>query len=427
MSSPSSVRIPSNVDMPDRVIGPLTARQLTILTLTGLVLYAGWAATRALVPVPVFLILAMPIAATATVLALGRRDGLPLDQLMIAAIRQRLAPRYRVAAPDGVLPAPTWLTAAARPADGAVGDGGRRRERIAPAPLRLPAEAVDSAGSTDVGVLDLGADGLAVVAVTSTVNFALRTAAEQEALVGSFARYLHSLTAPVQILVRTHRLDLSTSIAELRERAGGLPHPALESAALDHADYLAALGAQTELLRRQVLLVLREPAVSAPTDGLGAATPWAVLSTAVRRRSRRHQESAGAAGVRQAAEFRLVRRLSEAIELLAPAGIVVTALSAGEATAVLATSCNPDTLLTPNGALAAADEVITTPTSSADQDDTQDVPQRWWSTTTTEDGQSWDEDDDTDGYADRTNDYDDQSYDTALDTADGPMFRRGKR
>jgi hypothetical protein len=162
------------------------------------VLYAGWAATRPFVPIPVFLILATPIGAAATALALGRRDGLSLDQLLLAAIRQRLATRYRVAAPEGVLPAPTWLTAATHTTDGTENDR-RRGERIAPAPLRLPAEAIEPAGATDVGVLDLGRDGLAVVAVTSTVNFALRTAGEQEALVGSFARYLHSLTAPVQI------------------------------------------------------------------------------------------------------------------------------------------------------------------------------------------------------------------------------------
>jgi len=59
--------------------------------------------------------------------------------------------------------------------------------------------------------------GLAVIATCSTVNFALRTPGEQEALVAGFGRYLHSLTAPVQILVRTERLDLSGQIAECIE------------------------------------------------------------------------------------------------------------------------------------------------------------------------------------------------------------------
>ena len=63
---------------------------------------------------------------------------------------------------------------------------------------------------------------------------------------------------------------------------------------------------------------------------------------------------------RRAAEARLVRRLGEAVELLSPSGIVVTPLDAGQATAVLAAACNPDSLIPPNSGLAGSDEVITT-------------------------------------------------------------------
>ncbi|TVT23028.1 PrgI family protein [Amycolatopsis rhizosphaerae] len=341
MTSP--VRIPADVEMRDRVLGPLTARQLTILAVTGLVLYAAWTLTRAFLPIPVFFVLAIPIGAAAAFLALGQRDGVSLDRLLMAAIRQRMSPRRLVAAPEGVRPAPDWLTTAAG------------REEISPSALRLPAEAV-----TDTGVVDLGADGLAIVAVASTVNFALRTPAEQEALVASFGRYLHSLTAPVQVLVRTERLDLSEQIAELRAHAGGLPHPALEAAAVEHADYLAQLGEQTDLLRRQVLLILREPAQAAVSaTELSGPSPLSVLRS--RGGGRSPADSGWASsGARRAAESRLVRRLGEAIELLAPAGVVVTPLDAGQATAVLASACNPDTLLPPSAALAGADDVITT-------------------------------------------------------------------
>jgi PrgI family protein len=367
-----AVRIPADVDMPDRVLGPLTARQLAILGVTGLVLYAVWAATRAFLPIPVFFALAIPVGTAAAILALGQRDGISMDRMLLAAIRQRTTPRHRVSAPEGVRPAPAWLSS--QTATASTGHGERKskgtapvREEISPAALRLPAEAI-----TDTGGVDLGTDGLAVVAVASTVNFALRTPSEQEALVASFGRYLHSLTAPVQILVRTERLDLSGQITELLARAGGLPHPALEAAAVEHADYLAQLGEQTDLLRRQVLLVLREPidATAAPTDGLGGPSPLAVL-TALARGTRRTNPATGgvSAGVRRAAESRLVRRLGEAVELLAPAGIVVTPLDAGQATSVLASACNPDTFLPPSAGLAGADEVITTSGGSDLNDD----------------------------------------------------------
>nr|WP_269436093.1 PrgI family protein [Saccharothrix sp. NRRL B-16348] len=369
------MRIPADVDMDDRVLGPLTARQLAILAVTGAVLYLLWAATRTLLPTPVFAVFAVPVGAAAMMLALGRRDGVAMDKLLLAAIRQRLAPRHRVAAPEGVRPAPAWLTAAAgEPAGGRPRDGRRasRSEQVSPSALRLPAEAV-----TDTGVVDLGGDGLAVVAVASTVNFALRTPNEQEALVAGFGRYLHSLTAPVQVLVRTERLDLSGQIAQLRERAGGLPHPALEAAALEHADYLVQLGGQSHLLRRQVLLVLREPyGVAAPTDGLGGPGPLAVLGSMASRRQRKHAAGQVDGGLRWAAESRLVRRLSEAIELLSPAGIAVTPLDAGQATAVLASACNPDSLLPPTARLAGADEVITTSHPDPSEQDTAGILRR---------------------------------------------------
>jgi hypothetical protein len=423
------VRIPADVDMHDRVLGPLTARQLAILAAAGAVLYLIWTATRAFVPIPVFAAFAVPVGAASAMLALGTRDGVPMDKLLVAAIRQRVAPRHRVAAPEGVRPAPAWLTPdtdrTARQTGGRR-KGGKGRtgqpEQVSPSALRLPAEAV-----TETGVVDLGADGLAVVAVASTVNFALRTPNEQEALVASFGRYLHSLTAPVQVLVRTERLDLSAQIAELRERAGGLPHPALEAAAVEHADYLLQLDHQSDLLRRQVLLVLREPlGVAAPTDGLGGPGPLAVLSTLLGSMAGKRGKQAGGqsdAGTRRAAESRLVRRLGEAIELLSPAGIVVTPLDAGQATAVLASACNPDSLLPPSAGLAGADEVITTAAGADLTEDDLDDGSSFAHSTTAPSRMPPEQSEDSDEYEDDQDDQDDFEDDGYPDDYDDEKGR----
>jgi hypothetical protein len=92
--------------------------------------------------------------------------------------------------------------------------------------LRPPAR--DLAGD---GVVDLGPQGAALVCEASTVNFALRTPAEQQALISAFARVLHAVIAPVQVLVRVERADLTAHLCQLDQTAGGLPHPALEAAA----------------------------------------------------------------------------------------------------------------------------------------------------------------------------------------------------
>ena len=119
-------------------------------------------------------------------------------------------------------------------------------------------------------MIGLGSAGAAAVAAVSTVNFALRSPAEQDALAAAYGRWLNCLTGPVQVLVRAGRADLSAAVAALREAAPGLPHPALEQAALEHAGFLEGLAAERDVLTRQALLIVREPGHGA---GRAAAAP----------------------------------------------------------------------------------------------------------------------------------------------------------
>jgi hypothetical protein len=122
-----------------------------------------------------------------------------------------------------------------------------------PAPLHLPAR-----GITADGLVDLGPDGTTALVSASTVAFGLRTPGEQNGLVAGFGRWLNSLDAPVQIVVRAQRVDLTTVADRIHELAPSLPHPALEQAALSHVAFLDDLAAQRELLHRQVTIAVRE-------------------------------------------------------------------------------------------------------------------------------------------------------------------------
>ena len=110
-----------------------------------------------------------------------------------------------------------------------------------------------------------------MAAAVSTVNLALRTPAEQDALTAAFGRWLNSVTGPVQILIRAGRADLSGAVAALEDTAPALPDPALEDAALDHAAFLTELAASRDLLTRQVLLVTREPRRTGPAAARSGA------------------------------------------------------------------------------------------------------------------------------------------------------------
>ena len=278
------VRVPADVERPDRILAGLTARQLAIVAVAAVVLWGGYVATRRVVPATAFGAVAVPIAALATLFALGKVEGVSADRFVLSAWRQRRQPRRLVLAPDGVAPTPALLTEAAGPP---------------PAPLRLGFTTISADGT-----IELGVDGHALVCRASPVTFSLRTPTEQEALVAAFAGYLNSLSEPVEIVVRAEPVDLTDRVDELLERAPGLPHPALEAAAREHARFLLDLAEEKTLLRREVLLVLRQPARSGGPE-------------------------------------RLRRRAADASAALAAAGVSLTILDGPDAAGLLARALDP--------------------------------------------------------------------------------------
>jgi hypothetical protein len=240
---PYTARVPADVERKDAILFGFTFRQLAILTIAGLLIYTAWTALATTVPPVEFLIGAIPVAGAAFVLAVGRRDGIPLDVWVLHAILYRRAPRRLAPTDDTVVPAPAWVQTTA----------GRGDKLPLPSPLRLPAK-----GITADGLVDLGPDGTTALVSASTVAFGLRTPGEQNGLVAGFGRWLNSLDAPVQIVVRAQRVDLTTVADRIHELAPSLPHPALEQAALSHVAFLDDLATQRELLHRQVTIAVRD-------------------------------------------------------------------------------------------------------------------------------------------------------------------------
>jgi PrgI family protein len=230
-------RIPADVDTPDKIVYGLTARQLAILAVAGVIGYGVFKAVGHLLPAPVLIAVLTPLAGAAFVLALGRRDGLSMDAWLLAAIRHTRHPRHLAPAPAGkTIPAPGWApqVPAATPL----------------AVLRLPAKAI-----AESGIIDAGSHAVALVACT-TVNIGLRTGDEQAALLGAYGRWLNSLAGPVQIVVSAQRVDLSSHAQRIADRAQGIGNDALAGAARDYADFLDDLAARRDPLWRTVTIAV---------------------------------------------------------------------------------------------------------------------------------------------------------------------------
>jgi hypothetical protein len=328
-----STPIPADVDVPDKVLAGLTARQVVILAGTALIVWGGWQASIGQVPGWLVALLAVPVAVGGVALALVRRDGITLDELARAALTYHAGPRrLRHPGRDRGEEVPRWLADRAHHTTRGAGEGevfGVRVGHARPGPLSPGTLGLGAAsvaahryGVMRVGVLDLGPDGAAVIAAASTINLGLRTEEEQHAVVGCFARLLHA-AGPMQIIIRTQPVDLSPMLADITHATHTLAHPALRAAAAAHRDYLADIAA-TQPLARHVLLVLRESAPARATSTVGG----------------------GGAVVHPSVVARLLGRLDEAQRALAPAEITVTPLDAAATAAVLAAAADPDRPLT---------------------------------------------------------------------------------
>ncbi len=296
---PMSVKIPADVDQPDKILYGLTARQLAILAGTAAACLWAFLTFGALVPFPVLVAVLIPVAATGVVLAVGHRDGMGLDRYLVTALAHVRAPKARVAAQGPVQAPPSWC---------------RTRGRL-PAPLRLPVRAVRQDGA-----MELTCGGVAAMVRAGTVAFGLRTPGEQAGLVAGFGRWLNSLDAPVQILVQARPVDLAGLAEHITQAAPGLGDPALEQAAGEHAAFLSEIGAAHELLVRHVLIVF----TNAPAS---SSAPWG------KSRRQRIGRDAGAEVV--------VRRAAEAVQSLTVLGIAAEVLDSRSCVAALAESLSP--------------------------------------------------------------------------------------
>ncbi|MFC0505029.1 PrgI family protein [Micromonospora costi] len=301
---PYRARVPADVDAPDKVLYGLTFRQLAILATAALGGYGAWRALHPFVPIPVLVGAAVLVGGLAFGVAVGRRDGLPLDVWLLAAVRHSRAP-HALSTTDTGSRLPDWVETPTS-------------TMVLPAPLKLPADAIDDGGEIRLD------GGRAAMVTASSVNLALRTADEQTALIDTFGRWLNSLSTPTQIVVSAQPVDLHSAAQALSRAADDLPHPALANAAADHARFLDDLAQHRDPLRRQVLIITRT--------------------------------SSGERG-----EHATRRRGDDTVRALSGLGVTTRALDGSAVTAAIAAAADPYRPARPGG-LAAPDAVITSPT-----------------------------------------------------------------
>lgn len=90
----------------------------------------------------------------------------------------------------------------------------------------------------------------------STINFLLKSTEEQDSIIISFQRFLNSLDFPVQIIVRSTKLDIDGYLNKLKEMAVSQQNSLLQNQTYEYIEYLKKLVEVAQIMKKEFYIVV---------------------------------------------------------------------------------------------------------------------------------------------------------------------------
>lgn len=104
--------------------------------------------------------------------------------------------------------------------------------------------------------------GLRAVLKVNSLNFNLKSEIEQQGIIAGYQGFINTLIFPVQILIRSTRLNIDPYIKGIRGKADTQPSALLKEQTLDYADFMEKLVDVADIMQKNFFVVVP---VDAPT------------------------------------------------------------------------------------------------------------------------------------------------------------------
>jgi type IV secretory pathway VirB4 component len=108
--------------------------------------------------------------------------------------------------------------------------------------------------------------GLRTVLKTNSINFNLKSEEEQNAIIYSYQSFLNSLEFPIQILVRSKKLDIDDYIDQVNILGEKQENKLLQEQTFEYAQYIQRLVEYADIMEKQFYVIVPyEPGYAGPS------------------------------------------------------------------------------------------------------------------------------------------------------------------
>lgn len=106
------------------------------------------------------------------------------------------------------------------------------------------------------GIVILKDGGLRMILMASSINFALKSEAEQNAITMRYQGFLNSLNFPIQILMQSRKLDLEKYLQKLEIRLKQEINELIQIQINDYIDYIRKLVTVANIMDKKFFIVI---------------------------------------------------------------------------------------------------------------------------------------------------------------------------
>jgi len=106
------------------------------------------------------------------------------------------------------------------------------------------------------GIIILKDGSMRAIVMTSSLNFALKSADEQEAILSQFQSFLNSLEFPIQIFIQSRDLDIRPYIALLEERHREQTNDLMRIQTREYIEFVKKFVEGTDIMSKHFFIVI---------------------------------------------------------------------------------------------------------------------------------------------------------------------------